>query len=49
MDQSGDNLDNASIAERMVRELRTAKPGRQFPFATHNANIPIAVMRSGSG
>jgi len=41
MDQPEDNLDNAFIAERIVRELRNAKTERQFIFATHNANIPI--------
>ncbi|MBK1717207.1 TrlF family AAA-like ATPase [Thiocystis violacea] len=41
MDQPEDNLDNAFIAERIVRELRDAKTHRQFIFATHNANIPV--------
>lgn len=41
MDQPEDNLDNAFIAERIVRELRSAKTQRQFIFATHNANIPV--------
>ncbi|GHU06643.1 hypothetical protein FACS1894158_13740 [Betaproteobacteria bacterium] len=41
MDQPEDNLDNAFIAERIVRELRAAKTSRQFLFATHNANIPV--------
>lgn len=41
MDQPEDNLDNAFIAERIVRELRRAKTQRQFIFATHNANIPV--------
>lgn len=41
MDQPEDNLDNAFIAERIVRELRQAKTERQFIFATHNANIPV--------
>jgi len=41
MDQPEDNLDNAFIAERIVKELRSAKIERQFIFATHNANIPI--------
>ncbi len=41
MDQPEDNLDNAFIAERIVRELRQAKTKRQFIFATHNANIPV--------
>lgn len=41
MDQPEDNLDNAFIAERIVKELRSAKTTRQFLFATHNANIPV--------
>lgn len=41
MDQPEDNLDNAFIAERIVKELRAAKTRRQFLFATHNANIPV--------
>ncbi|ABC76780.1 TrlF family AAA-like ATPase [Syntrophus aciditrophicus] len=41
VDQPEDNLDNAFIAERIVTELRSAKLGRQFIFATHNANIPV--------
>ena len=41
MDQPEDNLDNAFIADRIVRELRSEKTSRQFIFATHNANIPV--------
>lgn len=41
VDQPEDNLDNAFIADRIVRELRDAKTRRQFMFATHNANIPV--------
>ena len=41
LDQPEDNLDNAFIAERIVKELRAAKTERQFLFATHNANIPV--------
>jgi len=41
VDQPEDNLDNAFIAERIVRELRDAKTRRQFFFSTHNANIPV--------
>lgn len=41
MDQPEDNLDNAFIADRIVKELRSAKIARQFIFATHNANIPV--------
>ena len=41
VDQPEDNLDNAFIADRIVRELRDAKTRRQFLFSTHNANIPV--------
>lgn len=41
MDHPEDNLDNAFIAERIVRELRSAKTERQFLSTTHNANIPV--------
>jgi hypothetical protein len=41
IDQPEDNLDNAFIADRVVAELRRNKCGRQFVFATHNANIPV--------
>lgn len=56
MDQPEDNLDNAFIAESIVRQLREAKLSRQFIFATHNANIPvfgdaewIGVMKAADG
>ncbi len=56
IDQPEDNLDNAFIAERIVRELRDAKTRRQFLFSTHNANIPvfgdaewIGVLTAGEG
>jgi ABC-type lipoprotein export system ATPase subunit len=48
MDQPEDNLDNAFIADRIVRELRKAKTQRQFIFATHNANIPVFGDAQGS-
>lgn len=41
IDQPEDNLDNAFIADHIVRELRRGKLERQFLFATHNANIPV--------
>lgn len=41
MDQPEDNLDNAFIADRIVKDLLTAKTDRQFLLATHNANIPV--------
>ncbi|MDD9864527.1 MAG: ATPase [Gammaproteobacteria bacterium] len=41
MDQPEDNLDNAFIAQRIVKDLREYKDRRQFVFATHNANIPV--------
>ena len=41
MDQPEDNLDNAFIADRIVKDLLSAKTDRQFLLATHNANIPV--------
>ncbi|MFW6106859.1 MAG: TrlF family AAA-like ATPase, partial [bacterium] len=41
IDQPEDNLDNAFIADHIVREIRQGKLERQFLFATHNANIPV--------
>ena len=41
IDQPEDHLDNAFIADRIVRDLREFKTRRQFIFATHNANIPV--------
>ncbi len=41
IDQPEDNLDNAFIAERIVKDLRKAKERRQFVISTHNANIPV--------
>lgn len=40
-DQPEDNLDNAFIAERIVKDIRHLKNRRQFLFTTHNANIPV--------
>lgn len=48
VDQPEDNLDNAFIAERIVRELRDAKTKRRFVFSTHNANVPYSAMQNGS-
>ena len=41
LSQPESNLVNAFIADRIVVELRDAKLKRQFPFATHNAIIPV--------
>ncbi len=56
VDQPEDNLDNAFIADRIVKDIRKFKTNRQFLFATHNANIPIlgdaeliVVLSSGAG
>ena len=56
IDQPEDNLDNAFIADHIVRDLRKFKTNRQFLFATHNPNIPIfgdaeliAVLESHGG
>jgi hypothetical protein len=34
-------LDNRFITEGIVPKMRDEKRGRQFIFATHNANIPV--------
>ncbi len=36
-----DNLDNAFITERIVRQRRGVKTERRFLFTTHNVNIPV--------
>lgn len=41
VDQPEDDLDNAFIYEDVVPSVRREKRGRQFVFATHNANIPV--------
>ncbi|TQC51273.1 hypothetical protein E1I18_03450 [Mycoplasmopsis mucosicanis] len=41
IDQPEDNLDNAYIAENLVKILRENKFNRQYILATHNANIPV--------
>lgn len=41
VDQPEDNLDNAFIANNLVETIRNNKVGRQYIFATHNANIPV--------
>lgn len=41
VDQPEDNLDNAYIANNLVKGLRELKINRQFLFATHNANLPV--------
>ncbi|MBS5905282.1 MAG: hypothetical protein KIC89_21725 [Acetobacteraceae bacterium] len=41
IDQPEDNLDNRFISEGIVPAIRSGKLGRQFVFASHNANIPV--------
>ena len=41
IDQPEDNLDNAFITDRIVKDIRKFKTNRQLLFATHNANIPV--------
>jgi len=41
VDQPEDDLDNRFITEGIVPKMREEKRGRQFVFATHNANIPV--------
>jgi ABC-type cobalamin/Fe3+-siderophores transport system ATPase subunit len=41
IDQPEDDLDNQTIYEDVIREIKRLKGRMQFIFATHNANIPI--------
>lgn len=41
MDQPEDHLDNAYVADTVVRSLREAPPDSQLIISTHNANIPV--------
>jgi len=41
VDQPEDDLDNRFITDGVVPKMRDEKRGRQFVFATHNANIPV--------
>ncbi len=41
IDQPEDDLDNQTIYDEVIKELKTIKGNMQFIFATHNANIPV--------
>jgi chromosome segregation protein len=41
IDQPEDDLDSQTVYEEVVKLLRKIKTGRQFIFATHNANFPV--------
>lgn len=41
IDQPEDDLDNQTIYEDVIKELKSLKSSMQFIFATHNANIPV--------
>jgi len=41
IDQPEDDLDNQTIYEEVIKELKKLKGNMQFIFATHNANIPV--------
>lgn len=41
IDQPEDNLDNAFIADSLIKIIRENKIKRQYILATHNANIPV--------
>jgi len=41
IDQPEDDLDNQTIYDDVIKELKHIKGGMQFIFATHNANIPV--------
>lgn len=41
IDQPEDDLDNQTIYEEVIKEIKHLKGQMQFIFATHNANIPV--------
>ncbi|WP_100372083.1 TrlF family AAA-like ATPase [Bacillus sp. FJAT-45037] len=41
IDQPEDDLDNQVIYNEIITKVKKRKPGVQFIFATHNANIPV--------
>lgn len=41
IDQPEDDLDNQTIYDEVIKELKKLKGSMQFIFATHNANIPV--------
>lgn len=41
IDQPEDDLDNQTIYEDVIKEIKSLKGDMQFIFATHNANIPV--------
>lgn len=41
IDQPEDDLDNQTIYEDVIKEIKSLKGKMQFIFATHNANIPV--------
>lgn len=41
IDQPEDDLDNQTIYEDVIKEIKSLKGKMQFLFATHNANIPV--------
>ncbi len=41
IDQPEDDLDNQTIYEEVIKQIKSLKGNMQFIFATHNANIPV--------
>jgi len=41
IDQPEDDLDNQTIYEDVIKQIKALKGEMQFIFATHNANIPV--------
>ncbi|MGY6560096.1 MAG: TrlF family AAA-like ATPase [Nitritalea sp.] len=41
IDQPEDDLDNQTVYDEVIKELKKIKGNMQFIFATHNANIPV--------
>jgi DNA repair ATPase RecN len=41
VDQPEDDLDNAFVSDKLIKQLKTLSKKRQLIFVTHNANIPV--------
>lgn len=41
IDQPEDDLDNYTVAQKIIKRIRELKPSTQFLFATHNPNILV--------
>ncbi len=41
VDQPEDDLDNAFVSDKLIKQLKVLSSRRQLIFVTHNANIPV--------